>query len=104
MDDEFLFTAYDCTRMDGMALVDWNAEQKESFLRTQFQAQDTYYRENYPAADFSLIYVDDQPVGRLYVERRQTEHISWPGRNKRGMENFRHWSTIKKRLTKSNDH
>jgi GNAT superfamily N-acetyltransferase len=60
--------------MEEMDLVDWNAAQKEVFLRMQFRAQDRFYRENYPGVEYSIILKDDQPVGRLYV-RRQREDI-----------------------------
>lgn len=56
-----------------MALVDWTEEQIAAFLRMQFQAQSRFYVENYPGAEFQLILLDGQPVGRLYVHRRQDE-------------------------------
>lgn len=72
-DEEFLFSVYSSTRMDEMALVDWNEAQKESFLRSQFNSQDKYYKENYPGALYQLILLDGQPVGRLYIHKRIDE-------------------------------
>jgi len=72
-DEEFLFSVYASTRLEEMNLVDWTAAQKETFLRMQFQAQDRYYREIYPTADYQVILLEDQPVGRLYVQRRSAE-------------------------------
>ena len=66
-DGEFLFAVYASTRDDEMRLVDWDAEQKESFLRMQFAAQCRYYVENYSRAEFWIILLEDQPIGRLYV-------------------------------------
>lgn len=50
-----------------MALVPWNAQQKQAFLQMQFEAQNQYYRERYPNASFDLIRINDCPVGRLYL-------------------------------------
>lgn len=72
-DQEFLFQVYASTREDEMARVDWDDDQKERFLRMQFSAQDTYYRENYPGFDFQIILVNGQSAGRLYLHRRQAE-------------------------------
>jgi GNAT superfamily N-acetyltransferase len=72
-DEEFLFSVYASTRREEMDLVDWNPAQKEAFLRMQFRAQSHAYIENYPGAEFQLIQLDGQPVGRLYVYRTQNE-------------------------------
>ena len=72
-DEAFLFSVYASTRTDEMARVDWNAEQQEAFLRMQFRAQSQFYVENYPGAEFQVITLNDQPIGRLYVHRRADE-------------------------------
>ncbi len=68
-DEEFLYRVYASTREAELALVDWDAAQKEAFLRMQFTAQHQYYQEHYAGAAFQLILVDGQPAGRLYVAR-----------------------------------
>ena len=73
-DMDFLFRLYASTRADEMALVvDWTDEQKEAFLRMQFQAQHAWYQEHYGDARFDLIVVDGVPAGRLYVHSREEE-------------------------------
>jgi ribosomal protein S18 acetylase RimI-like enzyme len=73
-DMEILFRLYASTRADEMAtVVDWTDEQKEAFLRMQFQAQHVWYREHYEGAQFDLLLVDGAPAGRLYVHRREAE-------------------------------
>ncbi len=72
-DDDFLFSVYASTRTDEMARVDWNAEQQEEFLRMQFRAQAQFYTENYPGAEFQVITLNDQLIGRLYIHRRENE-------------------------------
>jgi GNAT superfamily N-acetyltransferase len=73
-DMEVLFRVYASTRAEEMAMVvDWTDEQKEAFLRMQFQAQHAWYQEHYIGAQFDLLLVDGVPAGRLYVHRRGTE-------------------------------
>lgn len=72
-DADFLYSVYASTRADEMARVDWDSEQKEAFLRMQFNAQSQFYSENYPGAEFQVITLNGQPVGRLYIHRRKDE-------------------------------
>ena len=68
-DEAFLLEVYASTRAAEMALVPWSDEQRTAFVRMQFQAQDSHYRQRYPDADFKLILVDNNPVGRIFVFR-----------------------------------
>lgn len=72
-DLDFLQRVYASTRAEELALVDWNDAQKASFLRMQFEAQHTHYKEHFPKARFDIIEVKGDPVGRLYVDRRPDE-------------------------------
>jgi ribosomal protein S18 acetylase RimI-like enzyme len=72
-DEELLYTVYASTREEELAQVNWDATQRESFLRMQFQAQSQHYSSQYPGAEFQIILVEDQPAGRLYVHRRNDE-------------------------------
>lgn len=72
-DLEFLYQVYASTRSAEMALVDWDDTQKEAFLRFQFNAQHKYYQENYSQAQFSIVCHNGLPIGRLYLDRRETE-------------------------------
>jgi GNAT superfamily N-acetyltransferase len=72
-DHDFLYSVYASTRAEEMRLVDWDAARKEAFLRMQFGAQHTFYREHYPKARYQIILHDGRQVGRLYVDRRATE-------------------------------
>lgn len=72
-DEDFLFAVYVSTRADEMRLTDWDESQKETFLRMQFKAQHQYYIENYPGAEFQIILLDEQPIGRLYIHSRENE-------------------------------
>ena len=71
---EFLLRLYATTRAEEMAMVtDWTDEQKEWFIRMQFQAQHAWYQEHYGDAQFDLVLIDGVPAGRLYVHRREKE-------------------------------
>ena len=72
-DSELLFATYASTRADELAQVGWEAAQKESFLRMQFDAQRKFYESEYPGAEFQIILVAGEAAGRLYVHRREQE-------------------------------
>ena len=75
-DDEFLLSVYASTRADELARVPWPPEQKEAFVRMQFEAQKRHYAAQYPKATHDIICVDGAPVGRLYLSRGADEfHI-----------------------------
>ena len=73
-DEPYLFALFASTRAEELAPVPWNVEQKEAFLKMQFDAQHTFYKETYPTATYQVIGEDDVAVGRLYVQR-ETELI-----------------------------
>jgi GNAT superfamily N-acetyltransferase len=72
-DRDLLFRIYASTREEELAVTGWDDAQKIAFLTQQFTAQDTYYREHYPGADFDLILLGDEPIGRLYIHHRPDE-------------------------------
>jgi ribosomal protein S18 acetylase RimI-like enzyme len=72
-DETFLREVYASTRANEMALVPWTNEQKAAFLNFQFDAQNSYYRAQYPAARFQVVCNDDEPIGRLYVLREDEQ-------------------------------
>jgi ribosomal protein S18 acetylase RimI-like enzyme len=75
-DIPFLQRLYASTREEELAIVPWSAEQKAAFLAGQFQAQRHHYRTYIPDCAFDVIERDGEPVGRLYLEERQTQlHI-----------------------------
>lgn len=70
----FLLRVYASTREEEMAMVvDWTPEQKEAFVRSQFEAQHGWYQDHYQGARFDVVLVDGVPAGRLYVHRRESE-------------------------------
>jgi ribosomal protein S18 acetylase RimI-like enzyme len=72
-DQEFLYHLYASTRENELAVVDWSEAEKASFLRMQFNAQHKFYMESFTQASFQIILLQDEPIGRLYIDRRQDE-------------------------------
>ncbi|WP_286265893.1 GNAT family N-acetyltransferase [Thalassotalea atypica] len=69
-DMAFLLSVYADSRSEEMLKIGhWNDTEKAEFLRFQFYAQDEHYKKHYPKAEFLIIKVEDEDIGRLYVER-----------------------------------
>ena len=71
-DEPFLLRVYASTRLEELAPLGWSEADQGAFLRQQGEAQHRHYRTHYAGADYSVIELEGQPVGRLYVAR-------WPG-------------------------
>lgn len=72
-DDEFLLGVYASTRAEELSQVPWDDATKRAFCRQQFDAQRADYDHNYRGAHYSVILVDEQPAGRLWVFRAGEE-------------------------------
>jgi ribosomal protein S18 acetylase RimI-like enzyme len=72
-DEQFLYRLYASTREDELAVVTWSESEKETFLTTQFNAQHTFYHQQFNEAEFLIIEQDNEPIGRLYLDRRDDE-------------------------------
>jgi RimJ/RimL family protein N-acetyltransferase len=48
---------------------------KDEFVRFQFHAQTRGYRATFPNAEFSIVELDQKPLGRLVVEREGDEAL-----------------------------
>jgi ribosomal protein S18 acetylase RimI-like enzyme len=71
-DIPFLMQLYASTRERELAQVAWNAEQKQAFLASQFQAQRHHYRTTIADCVFQVIEHNGVAAGRLYTEMRAT--------------------------------
>lgn len=72
-DAELLIAIYASTRAEELAPVPWTDAEKDAFIRMQFAAQDSYWREQRPATAFSVIVVDGTDAGRIYIDRTGRE-------------------------------
>lgn len=74
-DTEFLFRVYTGTRDEEMQATGWSEEEKEKFLRNQFDAQQKHYKFYYSKARFDIILFRNQPIGNMYVDRGSKEML-----------------------------
>jgi ribosomal protein S18 acetylase RimI-like enzyme len=72
-DEDFLFQLYASTRQDEMNAWGWAPAQQEMFLKMQFRAQRMGYASTFLAATHQLILNDDQPIGRVIVNRTEAD-------------------------------
>jgi ribosomal protein S18 acetylase RimI-like enzyme len=72
-DGGFLFALYESTRATEMIRLPWSDEQKRAFLKGQFEAQRLDYITRFPGAEYSIIVADDEPIGRIWIDRRNEE-------------------------------
>jgi len=72
-DEAFLYKVYASTREEELAPLEWDAAQKEAFLRMQFLAQHRYYQTYYANDEFLVILQEEQPIGRIYIGRWENE-------------------------------
>ena len=72
-DDPFLYEVYASARIEELAPLNWSKEQLDSFLQMQYTAQHNYYQEHYAEAAFDIILLNQQAIGRLYVDMWEKE-------------------------------
>ena len=72
-DQAFLLDVYGSTRLDELALTNWDQTQKDAFVRMQFTAQQLHYSQQYPKAEHLIVLLDGSSIGRLYVANIGTE-------------------------------
>lgn len=72
-DQPFLKRLYASTRTEELAQTDWSEAEKASFLEFQFSAQHKFYTEQFTEAEFHIVLLEGEPIGRLYVDRREAE-------------------------------
>ena len=68
----FLMQVFAASRADELAIVPWTQDQKRGFLLHQFGAQRKHYYSYFPDSAFDIIELDGMPIGRLYLDERQT--------------------------------
>ena len=75
-DDPVLLEIYASTRAQELDMVPWGEEQKNAFVKMQFEAQMQHYKAEHPQGEHDLICLTDMAVGRLYLDRSaETLHI-----------------------------
>ena len=72
-DLEFAYRLYASARASEMARAPWTVEQKDAFLRSQFDLQYTHYHKFYPTAAYQIVVAGGYDIGRVYVDRTRNE-------------------------------
>ena len=71
-DLDFLQRLYGTTRYD-LVHSGLSKPEQDQFVAMQFQAQHIHYQNYFKTAVFDLISLDQQPIGRIYVDERSDE-------------------------------
>jgi len=72
-DWDFVVSLYGSTRADELSRTGWTDEQKDAFIRMQFDAQTKYYAQVYPDMEYAIITHDGADAGRLIVAELEDE-------------------------------
>src|SRR5882724_5105612 len=71
----FLHRVYASARQAELDLSDWPDREKAAFLDMQFRAQHSHYRQHFPDMAWLMILHAGEPVGRLYLDRKEEHGI-----------------------------
>lgn len=72
-DEPFLLRVYGSTRLEELALTNWDQAQRDAFVQMQFAGQQAHYSQTYPDAEHLIILLEGEPIGRLYVAEIEAE-------------------------------
>lgn len=72
-DGDFLFALFASTRSDELAGLAWDPAQAQAFIKMQFNMQVQNYSANYPSAENKIVLLNEQPIGRMLIERTAAE-------------------------------
>jgi ribosomal protein S18 acetylase RimI-like enzyme len=72
-DEAFLLQLYASTRAQELSLVPWSAEEKDAFVRMQYEAQTYHYEHVYPDLSYQIILYEENSAGRLLIARLYDE-------------------------------
>lgn len=68
-DEEFLVQLFASTRPEEITALGANTAAARSFIEMQFTVQRRSYNACYPAAENQIIVINDEPIGRMLVDR-----------------------------------
>ena len=72
-DEPFLEAVYADSRRDELAPFGWSRGQEDAFFKMQFQMQSRAYQMQFPDADYHIVELDGEWVGRMIVQRGEKE-------------------------------
>ena len=72
-DEGFLFELYASTRIKELDAWGWNTQQQEAFLKMQFQARQSSYKNQFPNGNYQIILIQKLAVGAMLIIRNEAE-------------------------------
>jgi ribosomal protein S18 acetylase RimI-like enzyme len=72
-DEPFLEQVFASTRTEELSQVPWSESEKAQFLTSQFHAQRADYARRFPEAAHSIVMVEGEAVGRIWINRQDDE-------------------------------
>lgn len=72
-DETFLHALYADRRAPELEAAGWGPDEGRAFVDMQFRAQQAGYGATFPEADHWILCRDQNPIGRLLVDRRPSE-------------------------------
>jgi GNAT superfamily N-acetyltransferase len=72
-DEAFLFTVYAGSHGEDLASLGWGPDQIREFLKMQREAELRFFTAEYPRAENQIVLMNAEPIGRVLVERRDSE-------------------------------
>ena len=64
-DEGFLFELYASTRIKELDAWGWNNQQQEAFLKMQFQARQSSYKNQFPNSNYQIVLMHQLAVGEI---------------------------------------
>jgi len=74
-DRDFLFALFCSERQHQFVHAAWSEEQTRQLLRMQFEAQRRYYGSQFPSAVHSIVLLNGEAVGQLYLDRQMDQFV-----------------------------
>ena len=72
-DDNFLAQVYFSVKSDEFSALGWDAGQLGQFLAMQYKIQKQAYQLQFPDADYLIIWLEKEKIGRLVVNRGEAD-------------------------------
>lgn len=66
-DNEFLLRVFKESRPDLNLINSISEEQKEMLILEQFKMEKQQLKQNYPDAEFNIVKLNGEPIGRIYI-------------------------------------
>jgi ribosomal protein S18 acetylase RimI-like enzyme len=72
-DSAFLFSVYRSSRLEDLVALNWTSEQIEGFLAKQYEAQERFFKTDYPHAEELVVLRAGDRLGQMMIERGERE-------------------------------